>query len=103
MEGITTVVHLFVVSQNGSAFSRRQILRSLKTEATCLSICAGLAAAPLGQMRLARVFDHAYAMFVAYRKNLVQIASRTAQMNRHNRLRERADRGFNLFRVYLKC
>jgi len=58
VEGEATLPQLFVVAQDGPAFAGVQVLGRLEAEAAGLSPSAHFAPPPLGQMRLAGVFNY---------------------------------------------
>src|SRR5690349_1885933 len=102
MESVTGLHERVVVGQDRAAFTRVQVLARLKAETSGLSVSADLAVAPLGQMRLTRVFNHRDGAPPANFEDSVQIGGGAAEMHRQYQLRASRDCSFDLTRVDLK-
>ena len=82
LKALALLDKLVAVGEDRAAFAGIEVLRALKAEAAEVAERAHLAAAPLGQVRLAGVFEHGDLVPGRDRGDRVQIGGRAAQVHR---------------------
>jgi hypothetical protein len=91
-----------IVCENGASLAGVEILARLKTETSRLAVGSDFASAPLGQVRLARVFDDRHPATSAGVEDGVEIGGRAAQVDGQDHLCVAGDGTLDFVRVDLE-
>ena len=101
MERIALVGQFIAVGHNRAAVATVEVLAGLEAETARVTPRADFAASPLGQVRLASVFDHRQLVLAGHCQHRIEVDRGAAQVHGNDRCGAVRDRGLDLAGVNL--